>query len=689
MAYSKKTWKGRTGTGLNKYVIGQDDGYGKQTITSAPDEITQEGDALSASNLNDLENRIDTEFTNVNNEIDKLKDGTTPAAKATKAYSDEDGNNIKATYGLKDTDAGSGNVAKFDANGNPIDAGFKALDTLKAHKITALNTTLADIASVLNTVNGVGDHIFFDVSALGASAYLCTIYMDGYPDATTSTICKCVDLVKGRVYQTAYDGTMLLTSFLAMMDDFATELEVQNLSSRIDKLVGGDVGDDVIRNYVTGLTVSSSSGNLSFTVTDEWAFSFVVGEVEPNKEYLLVYDGTGWTYNGESVTVNGITITGTPSTGEVMKVVMTVSQRVDTVVHHHKSTDTFGTNETRPQDANIDDFYILEQKYVYDSGFNFDAPESAICVTEGYTLPAGKYYVYNVAGATSDYWCNYKRLYYCFEIANDIIATAETGDIQLRFYNRSARETTGDARGVYQLDCKPYKCVDNALYNSDVISFVGQIAQPSEEYTDIRTLTDFTTDQTMTSEGIIYNNLGHVCYGNNEIGVANIKQLINSEQKSITPVRLHKNDVVGGLSGKKGSLYGLDPRVYNKIIPATVYQEHGLNDEFTRYEIYSDNCKMFLLSMKEMSFNTQTDEGIVTNLYSAWCNNTLTNNAVASRGKANKAGLAPSDYRWSRSAYAGFSSYSRGVSATGAYVNNSADSGYRFAQAYILKSLID
>ena len=99
MAYSKKTWVGRTGTGLNKYKVeaveGAEDTF---TITSTPDSIVVEGDALSANNLNDLENRIDGEFTNVNNEITKLKDGTTPAKKA---EGDEDGTNIKATYAKK------------------------------------------------------------------------------------------------------------------------------------------------------------------------------------------------------------------------------------------------------------------------------------------------------------------------------------------------------------------------------------------------------------------------------------------------------------------------------------------------------------------------------------------------------------------------------------------------------------
>ena len=62
MAYSKKLWKGRTGTGLNKFSIG---GASPVTIVNQPDSITEAGDALSAGNMNDLETRIDNEFTYV------------------------------------------------------------------------------------------------------------------------------------------------------------------------------------------------------------------------------------------------------------------------------------------------------------------------------------------------------------------------------------------------------------------------------------------------------------------------------------------------------------------------------------------------------------------------------------------------------------------------------------------------
>ena len=59
MAFEKRTWLARLGQGLNKFFIGEKDAEGKQELTNAPDSITQQGDVISADNLNDLEDRID------------------------------------------------------------------------------------------------------------------------------------------------------------------------------------------------------------------------------------------------------------------------------------------------------------------------------------------------------------------------------------------------------------------------------------------------------------------------------------------------------------------------------------------------------------------------------------------------------------------------------------------------------
>lgn len=62
MAFIKRTWLARIGIGLNKFIIGDKDGDGKQTLTNSPDSVSQQGDVISASNLNNLEDRIANAF---------------------------------------------------------------------------------------------------------------------------------------------------------------------------------------------------------------------------------------------------------------------------------------------------------------------------------------------------------------------------------------------------------------------------------------------------------------------------------------------------------------------------------------------------------------------------------------------------------------------------------------------------
>ena len=73
MAFIKRTWFARIGTGLNKFLIGAPDGNGKQTLTNSPDSVTQQGDVISADNLNDLEDRIYNADINLQEQIDDLK----------------------------------------------------------------------------------------------------------------------------------------------------------------------------------------------------------------------------------------------------------------------------------------------------------------------------------------------------------------------------------------------------------------------------------------------------------------------------------------------------------------------------------------------------------------------------------------------------------------------------------------
>lgn len=463
-----------------------------------------------------------------------------------------------------------------------------------------------------------------------------------------------------------------------MSIDTYDELAEALVSGKIENYV--NAGDELMVNRIKALSITSNNGNLSFEVSDEQKFVRKVGRIDDDT-YVLEYRGNSWMYLEEAINTSdfGFTVNGTPSETDLIYVKMNYEQ----VSHTFVDFDPTGENATHPKDPDVKHFAIVEQTYVPDA-FNYDYPESTLCITPGYALPKGKYYIYNTANATSDWWCNYKRLYYVFEILNDIVATEETGDIQLQYYSRGGRETTGDARGVYELTCKPYCCATKTLYNSDTVKFVGQVAQPGEEYTDIRTIENFTVNQSMDSVGIIYNNLGHVCYGNNEWNVSNLRQRMNSSEKSMDPVRAHKNDMLNGMYNVKGFMWGLDPRFTNLIKPCIVSLGHSMNDEFTRYQLYTCEDIATLLSMKEMSFNIQTDEGQITKLYGTYTNNQLTNDAIASRAKARQAGGTPQDYRWSRSANASTSYSARLVAPSGASGSDIASRGYRFAPAYII-----
>lgn len=70
MAFTKKTWKDRISEYPTRRQLTKTDGS-TDTVTVARDEgtISQEGDAFSAENMNDLEERIAGEFGNVNTDL--------------------------------------------------------------------------------------------------------------------------------------------------------------------------------------------------------------------------------------------------------------------------------------------------------------------------------------------------------------------------------------------------------------------------------------------------------------------------------------------------------------------------------------------------------------------------------------------------------------------------------------------
>lgn len=76
MAFVKKTWKDRIAEFPTRRRLTKEDNT-SELVTVAREEgtLSQEGDAFSAENMNDLENRIDAEFTAVNGKLENIFQG--------------------------------------------------------------------------------------------------------------------------------------------------------------------------------------------------------------------------------------------------------------------------------------------------------------------------------------------------------------------------------------------------------------------------------------------------------------------------------------------------------------------------------------------------------------------------------------------------------------------------------------
>lgn len=88
MGFKKKTWKNRIAEYINRRLLTMEDGS-TNLVTVSRDEgtISQEGDAFNAANMNDLEDRIEEGFNEINQSLPYIISGSTRIA--------VDGNNLK------------------------------------------------------------------------------------------------------------------------------------------------------------------------------------------------------------------------------------------------------------------------------------------------------------------------------------------------------------------------------------------------------------------------------------------------------------------------------------------------------------------------------------------------------------------------------------------------------------------
>ena len=138
--------------------------------------------------------RVAVKFTNANTAANPLLNVSTTGAKSISSF---------GTWK-------AGDVVIFEYDGTNWNApGFlgKYDDVLAVIKITDATTTMGDIQNTLGNVNGVGDHIVFDVSALNVGMYLATVYLN-------SGYYRISDMVTGFEGTGFYSTTDLLTDII-------------------------------------------------------------------------------------------------------------------------------------------------------------------------------------------------------------------------------------------------------------------------------------------------------------------------------------------------------------------------------------------------------------------------------------------------------------------------------------------
>lgn len=549
------------------------------------------------------------------------------------------------------------------------------LKTLNANKIdanviTSQSITLSQIRTMLDGINTNGEHAFFDVSALGASMYLCTIYLDDEKY-------KIFDLVSGRYAEGPYDGNKLLTMCLVGAEPVATQSQIDHLQTEIDELGGiekikdwdqlGDIilsgdspnyisaGDKIDVNWIKSVNGTTAHG-LTVTCTDMQKFIDSVGEAEA-KEYYFVYNGSSWTYNEEVVLIAdfGISVSGTVQTGEVMTIVTTVDANSYTFVGYDKKTTV---NPAVPHN------WTLEKTYASNT-IAVDAPESLFNLAAGKTLVAGNYKVH------APYYDLSPMIDVYFTIPNNITANGEV----LQFPSTANHDVAciPGSEDKYYIPSSIRPAYKNS--NTYIAADIPVLYNQTGEWIDISTVDGVTvTPAHMQAAN------GNNCYAH-----CNLRQYLNDDSATGAYAATNAFDRPSPYNFQKGFLYGLDPRVRKLILKCKTKFTAGYNNEGyiqnQTYEVEDDVC---LLSLKEMSFNVETSEGETMDLYSEYCGNVLTNNPIAARAKYDKAGGTLNNYRWSRTTLITTAVYFRHVTSAGKHSASRAFSAYYFAPAFTI-----
>lgn len=128
-------------------------------------------------------------------------------------------------------------------------------DKLQVVKLTDEEMTFGEVKTILDKINSIGGHVLFDVSAFGAGAYLCAIFISGLPY-------KLFDIVSGKIATGVYDPEEPIINILTATKDVATKDQIQDLQAQIDEIAGSSVvyGIRFTGNATSGTRLVSADG---------------------------------------------------------------------------------------------------------------------------------------------------------------------------------------------------------------------------------------------------------------------------------------------------------------------------------------------------------------------------------------------------------------------------------------------
>lgn len=324
-----------------------------------------------------------------------------------------------------------------------------------------------------------------------------------------------------------------------------------------------------------GTSVEGGTPSISGATIDEDTFINKVASSMAGA-YEFTYDGATWQLNGEAVEIAqyGITVTGTPATGDEIVVHVEANEIPLNVLDHDYHT---------PISANVPHTCTVGMRDCYQN-FAFDAPEGLIHVVDG--LSAGSHFY-----LTLDHGA------YNATTAQDGTYGGTLGADQMIPAGGYLRHT---AIGAYQSSAYTPEQITNGKWISYDANFVQIGAQIATDTGDT-TGTNFGT----ATAAIYQGNSAHVnfttrnAYGCNRLDQSNWLQYANAEGTGWWAQKNEWDFPPSGVATLKGLMTGLDPVMKASMVPVKIRFALANCDGGGYVDV---ETKVFPLSMSEVNF---------------------------------------------------------------------------------------